>query len=292
MGGTRTTEEYNGFSWNMGGNTIFTVHDGGAIGNPTNAQLLGGGFTQPQSYNGTAWSIDKYFLPNGYIRISVAGQPTAGIVMGGMNGGTGQVTNDVYVDNGTAWETTTPMPYFMGVKGAGAAGTQTATIIVNGDAGTFHQVSRLFDGIAWTTGPQPVGIGTAHPFVGSQTSGMYIGDYGNMSITSRVQVYDGIAFSYGSNRSETTQFNNGGGSVTDAIAFGGSTAQGVPSTTEIYNAGYDAKPIITYSADNGFLILSQVSQSLDFADDAAAAAGNVPLGGLYHSSGTIKIRLV
>lgn len=40
------------------------------------------------------------------------------------------------------------------------------------------------------------------------------------------------------------------------------------------------------------MILAAVSQSLNFANDTAAAAGGVPLGGLYHTSGSIKIRLV
>ena len=39
-------------------------------------------------------------------------------------------------------------------------------------------------------------------------------------------------------------------------------------------------------------ILSQVSQSLEFANDTAAAAGGVPLGGLYRSGNFILIRLV
>jgi hypothetical protein len=38
-------------------------------------------------------------------------------------------------------------------------------------------------------------------------------------------------------------------------------------------------------------VLSQVSQSCNFASDAAAATGGIPLGGLYHTAGTIKIRL-
>jgi len=42
---------------------------------------------------------------------------------------------------------------------------------------------------------------------------------------------------------------------------------------------------------NGFVVLSQVSASLDFADDTAAAAGGVPLGGLYRSGNFILIRL-
>jgi hypothetical protein len=50
---------------------------------------------------------------------------------------------------------------------------------------------------------------------------------------------------------------------------------------------------VTGSMDvDGFTILSTVSSSYNFADDAAAASGGVPLGGLYHTSGTIKIRLV
>ena len=40
------------------------------------------------------------------------------------------------------------------------------------------------------------------------------------------------------------------------------------------------------------MILAAVSQSLNFANDVAAAAGGVPLGGLYHTSGSVKIRLV
>jgi hypothetical protein len=49
---------------------------------------------------------------------------------------------------------------------------------------------------------------------------------------------------------------------------------------------------VTGSMDvDGFTILSTVSSSYNFADDTAAASGGVPLGGLYHTSGTIKIRL-
>jgi hypothetical protein len=32
--------------------------------------------------------------------------------------------------------------------------------------------------------------------------------------------------------------------------------------------------------------------TLDFADDTAAAAGGVPLWGLYHTSGAVKVRIV
>ena len=42
---------------------------------------------------------------------------------------------------------------------------------------------------------------------------------------------------------------------------------------------------------NGHTILTQVSESLEFDNDEAAAAGGVPLGGLYRSGNLIAIRL-
>jgi hypothetical protein len=42
----------------------------------------------------------------------------------------------------------------------------------------------------------------------------------------------------------------------------------------------------------GYITLTQVSQSLNFADDTAAAAGGVPLGGLYRNGNFIAIRIV
>jgi hypothetical protein len=48
----------------------------------------------------------------------------------------------------------------------------------------------------------------------------------------------------------------------------------------------------SFRQKDGFTILTQVSQSLNFANDTAAAAGGVPLGGLYRNGNTIQIRLV
>lgn len=45
------------------------------------------------------------------------------------------------------------------------------------------------------------------------------------------------------------------------------------------------------TVSNGFVILSQVSASLNFTDDVAAASGGVPLGGLYRNGNFILIRL-
>lgn len=50
--------------------------------------------------------------------------------------------------------------------------------------------------------------------------------------------------------------------------------------------------VTMYIYNDGNVILPQIATSFNFADDAAAASGSVPIGGLYHTSGSIKIRLV
>jgi hypothetical protein len=54
------------------------------------------------------------------------------------------------------------------------------------------------------------------------------------------------------------------------------------------NSTYSGSQTVT----TGYVVLTQVSQSLNYADDAAAAAGGVPLGGLYRNGNFIAIRIV
>jgi len=59
--------------------------------------------------------------------------------------------------------------------------------------------------------------------------------------------------------------------------IGGSTLQNSGSNTATVRSGY--------------VILTEVSQSLNFADDTAAAAGGIPLGGLYRNGNFVQIRV-
>jgi len=47
----------------------------------------------------------------------------------------------------------------------------------------------------------------------------------------------------------------------------------------------------TQTISSSSIVLSQVSSSLNFVNDTAAAAGGVPLGGLYRSGSFVLIRL-
>ena len=45
------------------------------------------------------------------------------------------------------------------------------------------------------------------------------------------------------------------------------------------------------TVESGYIILTQVSESLNFGSDGAAASGGVPLGGLYRNGSSIQIRI-
>ena len=67
----------------------------------------------------------------------------------------------------------------------------------------------------------------------------------------------------------------------------GSTINGVLT----YNGAGSGNVQSNVKVQSGYVILSQVSSSLNFVDDAAAAVGGVPLGGLYRNGNFIMIRL-
>lgn len=46
----------------------------------------------------------------------------------------------------------------------------------------------------------------------------------------------------------------------------------------------------TFTVENGYVILTEVSESLNFPSDASASAAGVPLGGLYRNGNAIYIR--
>lgn len=60
----------------------------------------------------------------------------------------------------------------------------------------------------------------------------------------------------------------------------------------LYNSGSIWTSTNSVKASDSTLILTQVSASLNFINDTAAAAGGVPLGGVYRNGNAIQIRLV
>ena len=89
-----------------------------------------------------------------------------------------------------------------------------------------------------------------------------------------------------------------GNSTNYPTAVTTSSIQNVVSSSYAVSASYSLSGSYALTSSylnpvtSGYVILTQVSQSLNFADDTAAASGGVPLGGLYRNGNFIAIRIV
>jgi hypothetical protein len=86
-----------------------------------------------------------------------------------------------------------------------------------------------------------------------------------------------------------------GNTSANSILFGNASTNSNFLGTYNFRTGINVTGslLVTGSANiNGFMTYPQVSASLNFIDDTAAASGGVPLGGLYRNGNAIQIRLV
>ena len=116
-------------------------------------------------------------------------------------------------------------------------------------------------------------------------SGSFVGDASGLT---NVPGGGGATNPAGSNTQ--IQFNNAGNFGASSDFIFDSTGP----TAKITGSLIVSQSVATETAvtvENGHVILSQVSQSLDFVDDTAAATGGVPKGGLYRSGNFIAIRI-
>jgi hypothetical protein len=164
----------------------------------------------------------------------------------------------------------------------GASSGQATT---TGDYNIALGSSALFSN---TTGTSNTAIGylALSQLVSGNSSNIAIGygagtltaDTSNLS-SSADSIFIGDA-TYAQNNSQTNQivigmYAVGAGSNTTMIGNDNTTATYLKGTLNVTRQ-----------------ILSEVSSSLNFVDDTAAASGGVPLGGLYRNGNVIQIRLV
>jgi hypothetical protein len=71
----------------------------------------------------------------------------------------------------------------------------------------------------------------------------------------------------------------------------GSNSANTTSSVVLEVVNEDAGFAMLDIRNNGVIMLSQLSSSFSASDDAGAASIGVPTGGLYHTNGTVKIRL-
>lgn len=120
----------------------------------------------------------------------------------------------------------------------------------------------------------------------------------NLSLIKFSRPVSGYAIAVGVCGTSNTGGGGGGGG-----GSGSSGSSGTSGTSGLLNlTGTTTNGVITYNGSggtvqsnvlvqNGYIVLPQVLSSLNFVDDAAAAAGGVPLGGIYRSGNFILIRI-
>jgi hypothetical protein len=99
------------------------------------------------------------------------------------------------------------------------------------------------------------------------------------SFTSSSVVFQSGSTKFGNTVDDTHQF-------TGSISLSGSAQ--IRGQVDFVNQSIDGTAI---NIRNGFAVLSHVSQSLNYANDNAAALNGVPLGGLYRNGNFIQIRI-
>jgi hypothetical protein len=179
----------------------------------------------------------------------------------GIDGSSG--TSGVDGTNGTSGSSGTS-----GTDGSSGTSGLTGTSGTSGQDGTNFGTSGTsgIDGSSGTSGVSLTGT------IDVEYTGSSLGAFGTINFTGSGVVVTDVA-----------------GTASIEISGGGSGA-GFPYTG---SAEITGSLILTgsFSQDQGDITFTQISASQNYADDTAAAAGGVPLGGLYRNGNFIMIRL-
>ncbi len=152
-----------------------------------------------------------------------------------------------------------------------AGGQNTVTTEQNAFALGFSHVLRGKDSMF------AFGENNTGPGVPTDVNSFMIG--GNLTGTSNSMV---IGFRNDTASYPATDFPNGLGNTKFAIAVGSNTPSNAMIITEggVNRAGVAQEPRIVMPSVVAF----------DYADDVAAAAAGIPIGGIYHNAGALRIR--
>ena len=278
-------------SWSSSGNLPVGNTATSMFGTQNAAIMAGGQALSPGpaptantlEYGGLSWISLPTLASGARKSLGGCGTTTAGLVFGGFPPTTGNTEEW----NGSVWSEQNNLNTPRGELGG--AGTQTAGLAIGGDEPPSRNATEEYNGATWST----AGVGTLTTArcslggAGTQTAALAFGGAGGSACT---EEYNGATWSTVNPLSSARYELGGAGTQTAALAFGGSpvtnaTEEYSPSTTLALTKTFD------YSGSTGAVILSQVSSSLNFADDTAAATGGIPLGGLYRNGNFIVIRL-
>jgi hypothetical protein len=305
--------EFNGSTWSTGNGlpspASSTSNAKGPLVGTQNSSLAFGfdvyGFVGGTafSYNGTSWSSTGHSLNTNRGCAGGFGTANSAVATGGANQYFGRCNNTEEY-NGTAWSNSTALP--TSFSSQGGAGTQNAGLAFGNRGagtrttpdGTTGVCTLEYNGSTWATSGT-LTTARLHPGStrgGSQNAALAIGGgaaYTNTTLNRCTEAYNGLTWSSAADFPANKVEVGTAGTAASNLTFGGKAPGAFSGTIHAYEyTGASEEQVSNLSTDtNGIIKMTGLGANLNFADDSAAATGGIPIGGLYHTSGTIKIRL-
>jgi hypothetical protein len=148
------------------------------------------------------------------------------------------------------------------------------------------------DTLTYSTGNSNTAIGFAalsQPLSGTSNIalGAQAGQFASGSSTGNIYIGPGSGPTSGTEQNYKLYINHTSGTP---LIGGDFASSEVNINGKLFISGSTAAQT-SATFQNGHTVLTQVSRSLNFVDDAAATAGGVPLGGLYRSGSVVMIRV-
>ena len=239
-GGNLGTARYKVSGANQGTQDAALAFGGRESGSPPSGP--GNVTNKTEEYNGTSWS-EQNNLNTETRGAAGAGTQTAGVRMGGFDGGPSEQNNFEFYD-GTSWTAQPTIPDTIRLGGGG--GTQTAAIVFGGLSSTTETYE--YDGSSWTSGGD---LNTEHynlAGLGTQTAALAAGD---APASNAVEEYNGSAWTTVTAMPENKEASMGSGAQTAGMVFGGQTPPYTGSTLLYDGTNWTATAPLSTARESG-----------------------------------------
>jgi len=242
--------EYGGNTWRAQPNLNTNRRAPYTFGTSTACVASGGDYSPAsptttqatEEWDGSSWTSVTNMPNNQGSFGASSGTLTAGLVYGGYGNPQSTSAKTVSYD-GTNWtDLPSPGSDVVNIRDftRGGGGTQTAAIFSGGNPVTGN--TETFDGSSWSEQNNMSLARYGSGFVGTQTSGLYMGGAGLPARTGVTEDWDGSVWSttvsMATARNGTIHSKSGNG--TAAIVAAGYTGTAYPTTTEEYNSNINA----------------------------------------------------
>jgi trimeric autotransporter adhesin len=201
------------------------------------------------------------------------------------DGGTGGNGITLLSPNGTAGEITLTNASELAIDGTpiGGGGGAAGLVAGGGGTGSMKSADAISDGANSANGYRSIAIGSGNQANGS--IGVAIGNYTRAGSNS-VAIGDNANTSYGA-KLRAVSIGRSANAEEDGVAIGNQATASATAAVALGNG------VTAATANTATVNLFQIAgyATMNYVNDAAAATGGIPLGGVYHTDGALKIRI-